>query len=519
MSAAVMEQGIGGEVLLFPEASNAVADRQEYARSLSAFHAAGRLATRVTCEVGLSEHEAQAAYLEREIVTTLAEMLHKAKETADYADTYTYKTVDGCVVAQDGCTPHTHSFARGYEAARREAQSSKPMETEVERAGHDLTVSLTNDAMMQGKTTFNAHGGVSLAANTAIERDGALFWKKRIGYEKDLHFWQGFTRTNSGQLEASVVAIKAPMECVLQAAREHGVPLPEDVDDNEGLAHMLQLENAPPEHMHALGLSIRTRAYELAGISQQHRIGVEEVVGRQKELIRSMIKAVAEPIAEAVFTGSKTAAVQRFVGRLLSDNAGRLNPDMQSKMVRLINKERFDEQSGKTAVALFYYALAAAVEAAEQGEDNTVPLAPTHATPDISPPQTTGVSDMFMVDQLARHGTDGIQAGKNYSSSCRGSDEIAAGVMSGANQRDGSWQSKIELAEDAADEHGSLKFECQNGHTNFRKPHEIIPQCKVCKVDVSCKDDDTGADAEVISLVEWAVKKHQQSRAELQEAS
>lgn len=57
-----------------------------------------------------------------------------------------------------------------------------------------------------------------------------------------------------------------------------------------------------------------------------------------------------------------------------------------------------------------------------------------------------------------------------------GSGSSKGGGGSGGHEKDSA----------GSDKHGSLKFECPNGHVNVRKPDEWIYECQVCKVDVSC---------------------------------
>lgn len=53
---------------------------------------------------------------------------------------------------------------------------------------------------------------------------------------------------------------------------------------------------------------------------------------------------------------------------------------------------------------------------------------------------------------------------------------------------DGIFGKKLEDVEEE-DEHGPLEFKCQKGHRNKRKRGQLIDNCKVCRINVRCKED------------------------------
>lgn len=378
-----------------------------YARSLRFIRRLGRMAREGAEQELYDEYDRYLAHTD--FVTAIEENLKTDpdfREDLDVTSKHTFPVIDGRVCAANGELMH-NVLSRGFTSSRRAALADPRMKTQVVRDEGDLFNLEAVEAMPAGTSRF----ALSMEPKKEL-REEPKFWTD-LGYRENIAYLQWYCKTTEGTVVGGAYSIDLSDEATWREVfAELGTAVPEDVSPNTWIRHGIERQMTP-EDAEQFVLDIRRQYYEKRGVASR-RYSVTEFVASNSKFIDHMFDAYYPAIGQAVDSGNKNDIVHNFVASVLPISAN-LKPEIRRELIRIYNRQAFDDASGRMVEAAVRYAV---VEQLRKGLKQFVNPDAESRRDEAEVEHMITVSsgaDLMQINQLlARNINAGAEAGRSY---------------------------------------------------------------------------------------------------------
>jgi hypothetical protein len=473
--------------------SDRPAHNEKYGISLSSMRAVGEIALSGSADM---DRSGEVAQLRGEFYSCVFEGLSSDKEYGEGLQVTKFdkwEVKGGQVMSGDGTTPVSEIVENGYQASKREAEQDLRMLAQVRRDDNDRGVIKRVDSMVSGKESFNTLIDLSCDPKEAIKRDGIGYWNKK-GYVEDLVYAHMYHWTG-GELVTGALSFKAKdLSKLREALAKRGVDVPENVHPDDLINHHYTLSLSDSEQAKEQVLGLREECSDTPAFRKTDTVDIVE----NQQSMNAVFNEMYVPITASLALEQKTDRVGKIISAF-GANSQYFRPEVRNHLARMGNKETINDDDARLLHQLSVYAAIERVRA--EIATGTSGLAPSDIllNPGSFGAGIRGINGLEEYERAAEGFIAsmggfvqiGSSAGRTYSS-CGSALQL---TPEGLKEFDYGWGMNIpqdifggHLKKEEEDRRGALVFSCGNGHTNKRKPGELLARCQTrpCKAQVAC---------------------------------
>lgn len=445
----------------------------------------------------------------------------------------------GCVLSFDNKTTISQMTENGVICAKKEAKKDPRFQFQYKRSLFDDANAHDVDAMVRGEREYNTKIVVTPYPEEAARKVGSsyvgnmgyvpslkrgfvqLYHVKTQGEELYIPITEGELILGEDELLAGSYSFEgSDIEHLYEVFQELGVHVPEGVSTDEWLQFALT-DNLTAEQAVKLAQGVAKMCNQkIAKHSKAEALDTVNMTAKNKTLIDRIFYESYAPIALPTVTGQQTSELKNVI-KAYCARSHHFSKEYQDALSNMMKKDTFDDEDAAVMHELLVYSTIEVLRAIEL--EQTVET--QKIMYNVDPEQLAAISSRQLQEMLGGFGGYGAKNKRTYEACGNGIDPAGADEFLealGLKNPQEIFGGKYRRGR--RDKFGSLTFRCPKGHENEREPGKLMPECKVCGIDVSCGKADghsvKGGEAREMKITELidliiSLNKKRTKKAEL----
>lgn len=270
---------------------------------------------------------------------------------------------DGHVLASDNKS-HMDRLVEAGETSSRlasfQAESDlkrRVMATQAERDASDVFNVHRVDEIATGRLPINSRTVVSMFPQEAMERDGVEAWED-MNYTEGLAYIQSYYFDGEYMHQLTFSVNCTDKDQLREVLNGLGFGIPEDAHTNDWVRYGREVSCEPGE---VIELLKNIRKESSAAIGKEVILyAVEDVLHYEEGILTDAFQELNIPLARSIASGVKDPKIEEFARQILA-GGGILDGDLRKDLIRICNRESFDNRDGRVIDELVKYSVVEAL--------------------------------------------------------------------------------------------------------------------------------------------------------------